>query len=695
MAAEANVDPLQQLLALHGVQTAVVVDNAFDLRITESVAAEALADFALEIEADARRQEEIQAAGIDVQAVNRGEEPALLQLVTHIESLQEARPAAEALLSEYLEERRPLDTLVAQLKDLGLQVILLGAFERIPEDLEAQIAFIDYYLEQSARTPGLDADGARDHAAQARARARQIYEQTRAFIVLMSSREAVSGHETAFRRDARLLRGYFRFEPKSKLSDKDGLRACIAAMPLEADFRHTLHDFIDALERRSIAICNEFMREVRELGLEDYAHLRQLSLKDEGHPFGDYTIRLFGAFLTSLVFEDAEIIRFVALLDQTTFDAFLPICQEPSLSLGRIYLASLTEKLREPLRTGTTEGPDGENAQPNGEAGESTPGEPETEPPADAGGAAVAVEPRKSLIPVEFGDLFVKDVDSPVFAVMNPVCDLPVGPKRSRMPDDTLLLFPGRLRHLHQPYEGDRPPTFFTPIYSFNNLVFRIDWDYRRMRTIHHCELPSLLSQGYQCERRLQFGPALELQQHFTSSIGRVGLAVPPPLRRSVDATVYCRGPSGEWAGRSETICNCVVVLHMRDKDQFVLNIDGRDQLTEAIAQHAQALSQEPESTAWTASGNRKQYANQLKQAATKWAHACPFHRVPGDLPRGRSGLKTWSEKSMESHDRLGVALDLQSFRTSTKVDVVLVLDLGPMPMDASPEGEPREMEQL
>lgn len=689
------VDDLAELLRKHEVERAVIIDDAYDLSVVDAVDSERLAVFSAQMRAESGIREELVAMGIDCDAVVRAEESALSKLVAVRERCEVARPAVEELLISYFEQRDPLTKLEDHLTSLQIKVRRFGAHKALPKRLEADLAFIDYYLDDEP-PPGLDIDDEKDYGARARRRAHAIYKRTRAHIVLMSSRVGVDALQYRFRRKAKLLKGYFRFVPKEELSRRDALRATLSMLPLAAKFRHKLHDFVDTLEARADAIRSQLMADIRELGLEDYAQLRQLSLNREGHPFGDYLLRMFGAFLTSLVIEDPEVMKRVSELDETTFESLLPIQDSPSAILGRIYLASLTERLRKPIIDQVdAPSPPGADGLP----------EELTEIPAQQGhesasqrahaqtSVAIGAGPRpasaQGLIPVEFGDLFVKDDQSPVYAVMNPACDLVTDPGRSRESSDTVLLIAGQLRHLHQPFLGKRPPSFFTPMYLFGGHVYRIDWDYRRLRAVEHDRLPDeLLRQGYVCERRLQLGPALELQQHFTSATSRVGLPVPPPLGRSVAARLHCRGENGGWVAIGEPLEGACVVYHMRDRDQFVVAGPAQRRIIEAVEAHAESLR--ASTSPWTGSGNRNQYLGTLRQSLAKWKNEFPFHRTLGTLPGGRA-----VEKKRELKDRFCVTIGTALVESgAAEGDAVLCLDLGPMPFPVEELELPREMEE-
>src|SRR3712207_401149 len=120
-------DDLSRTLLEHGVRTVVVIDNAVDLRVTEAVSQEGVRQFAEQAREDEELVRDLQANGIDLQAVLRREERALLELAARRDSLLAARPAVETLLFDYLVERTPVEDLVRHLEALGLTVRPLGA----------------------------------------------------------------------------------------------------------------------------------------------------------------------------------------------------------------------------------------------------------------------------------------------------------------------------------------------------------------------------------------------------------------------------------------------------------------------------------------------------------------------------------------------------------------------------------------
>ena len=290
----------------------------------------------------------------------------------------------------------------------------------------------------------------------------------------------------------------------------------------------------------------------------------------------------------------------------------------------------------------------------------------------------------------------MKDVASPVYAIVNPACDL-VFRKKGRQPKDTLLLLPGDLRQLHEPPKGERTPSLITPLYLHtDNNVYRIDWDYRRLTTVPHDELRErYLVPGYRCDRRLHLGPALELQQHFTSASSRVGLPVPPPIGRSIDFLVFCRGKDGRWCSITppgSPIKGGCFVYHMRDRDQFVVTNSAREDVLTQITTHCLELGKTGAEVGWEGGSTREQYKGNLNKSVQKWITGFPFHRALGDLP----GSRNRKEKECEAKDRLGFAVGT-TYAKSVKadIDVLLCLNIGPMPIRPFEGDLAREMDQL
>ncbi len=148
------------------------------------------------------------------------------------------------------------------------------------------VVFLDYNL--------------KDGNKESRAVARDIYKSHRAFIVLMSDKPDAEHDEENFRRETRLLRGFFRYLPKHKLVDPENVYRTLLFVPENSAVCNTIHDLVDALEATLGGNIEEldrdevpaspvvgqavrrFMNVLRTLPLQDYAILCELTLSDEG-----------------------------------------------------------------------------------------------------------------------------------------------------------------------------------------------------------------------------------------------------------------------------------------------------------------------------------------------------------------------------------------------------------------------------
>ncbi len=106
------------------------------------------------------------------------------------------------------------------------------------------------------------------------------------------------------------------------------------------------------------------------------------------------------------------------------------------------------------------------------------------------------------------------------------------------------------------------------------------------------------------------------------------------------------------------------------------------------------ALNQQP---ARAGGGSRAQYSRQLEKSLATWSAHFPFLYATGSLPGGRENERSWSKKTTEIKDRLGVArnisvltAELQNADTVFVVDLSLLLSEQPASVDLLP----REMEE-
>ncbi len=186
----------------------------------------------------------------------------------------------------------------------------------------------------------------------------------------------------------------------------------------------------------------------------------------------------------------------------------------------------------------------------------------------------------RSLPFVQLGDVFVKDNQSNVFAVINASCDLQMVPAdvsktrkkkgRTRSRDDSVLLLPGETCELGM----TSPIALTTELFAISEKYYAIVWKPKQLVSVPHCCLRMLLEdRGYLHEVRLQMDRAIELQQEAFASNSRVGLEVQPQLSRTVGLRISVR-VSGSFKPLGDDILLAGGIFHTRSQTVLVVNHD-------------------------------------------------------------------------------------------------------------------------
>ncbi len=250
----------------------------------------------------------------------------------------------DSLYQPFLDRRNDLDRIIGGIA--GFKGVFLERFESVEQfkksDIEFRVVFLDYHLKETNESAEI---------------AKEVYEKHRAFIVLMSDQPDNTGdREAKFREQVGLLQGFFKYVPKETLVDADSVYGTMTFVPENPTVCHAIHDLIDGLDLALVGDGNKstgsavarFMSTIRNLPLQDYSLLCELTLADEGHPLGDYIRRLFGSHLVKQVFTTDAVARSLKDLDSLRFTEFLPLAGEPSDSLKELYASSLVEPITNP-----------------------------------------------------------------------------------------------------------------------------------------------------------------------------------------------------------------------------------------------------------------------------------------------------------------------------------------------------------
>jgi hypothetical protein len=434
--------------------------------------------------------------------------------------------------------------------------------------------------------------------------AKRIYEKFKAFILLMSNSPVKNNQVEGFRRKTKLLSGFFVFHAKSNLCNPEDFRIQIETLPKDPKVCHAVHNFVIALENalgREIpelpfdeesspvdaqaTVLPQFMHTLRTLGLHDYALLCEMTLRLEGHPLGDYMMRLLGSHLVTKLLSHQGVKDAVAALDRLRFTEFLPFGDETSPSFHRMYADATTEAISSPWgqhpwsEINRFAGNGISFADPVGDIGELG----DTVPP-DSDSRSVEIEEaavdseilqllgfnddNQPLPYVQLGDLFIKDVNSLVFAVITAPCELQFVPSqvhqdRVRMRDDTVLLVPGRFRSIGAA-QAKKSQTL-PGLIEWNGSYYCVDWFGGKLLGLPHCSLLDLFQRkGYLHQRRFQATRALELQQIVFSKLSRIGLEVRPPFPRDIKISLFGLNNNQTFGKLGDAVARGGLLFHGR-----------------------------------------------------------------------------------------------------------------------------------
>ena len=199
----------------------------------------------------------------------------------------------------------------------------------------------------------------------------------------------------------------------------------------------------------------------------------------------------------------------------------------------------------------------------------------------DSSVALYGWEDDKRPLPfVQIGDIFVRDAQSWVFAVVNASCDLQIVPAnvskarnkkgRTRNRNGTVFLLPGEVCELGT----TTPKSLTTELFDISDEYYAIEWKPKQMISVPQCCLRTQLQdRGYLHNVRLQMDRAIELQQEAFALNSRVGLEVQPQLSRVVGLRISAR-IAGNFKTLGDDILQAGGIFHTRNKTVLVVSHD-------------------------------------------------------------------------------------------------------------------------
>ncbi len=326
-----------------------VVDDVFACPSAASLNAE-LVQFWAEVSNDDDAVAQLQdLCGTAIANASDIDDAALSKIFQNRASLNAIDEHVSHLFLRHDQRLSDVKSIVDLLRGNGFVVETFYSTERLFESKKFSLVFLDLFLD----------GGNEGESSQI---ARRIYSEFKAFVFLMSDKPGAADIEENFRSRSRLLKGFFCFCPKSELCDDVKLARRLESLPRDSRVCHQIHEFVLSIDlalggplddpaefpqigKPQSSLLYGFIKTLRSLGLSDYAMLCELTLRDEGHPLGDYMIRLLGSYLTQQLLENSDVQSAVVKLDQMRFDEFLPFAGDSSEAMNELYAASITETI--------------------------------------------------------------------------------------------------------------------------------------------------------------------------------------------------------------------------------------------------------------------------------------------------------------------------------------------------------------
>ncbi|HMQ92625.1 hypothetical protein [Amaricoccus sp.] len=507
-----------------GILSVIVIDDAFDPPAVGDEDAGPLMDLLTKGEHEVARQrsgltsEEIGSAIEALQNTEYAEE-AVTSVVAKIyakyvesfESIYDPAGRFNLLKGSNLSFVRPLLRLLSKCN--GVRVVRIGSNDAAAElgAEEAQVVFVDYYLDRSFNQDS-DPDGQQGEAARAASIRvlRSVLDAqpgTGPSVMLMSS-HAVADRAPDFRKEVRggknpIFASRFQYMAKEDLKEeRDG---SIEIAPGAADalldiaqrhaFAGAIEDALTHWKKGVDTALESTWTTITELELKDFAYLSRFRLAEEGQPLSTYLEWFFSEVLVDAIARSvAWDVPSWAVLDaagkkgnpgsqiEGAFDG-------PTGAVAKLY-----------YRARVDERPDRQNRD------------------------------------MRVGDIYIGTEPGEVLAVVTPECDL-VARKNGRRAAPRLTVVGGKL----QPLSG--PDTSVSDFLIRDNELVNVLWNTKDVRTIEYGSIG--IEGGYTLLGTLRPLYAYELQRRVLNELGRIGLAVAPAMAINAKASVVVRGKDG------------------------------------------------------------------------------------------------------------------------------------------------------
>ncbi|WP_192355952.1 hypothetical protein [Mesorhizobium mediterraneum] len=490
---------LSELLKDKGIQTAVIIDDAYDdVPKASDLDADAWSTFF----ADAGAHEEaLMELFPDYEQFDGSE---LMHRDDFVEAVWKGRGKLEDLATELFtdyENNKKADSkflgdLEAALGVFGITSIPMGRTV-VEAAKKADLIFADLFL-GNLQAP--------DDIEQSITLVKELMADRQTSpppVVLMSRSNLLNDKRAGFRDRAKLLGALFRFYRKEDLLQADNLPRTLERLATHLADAVKIATFLSNYEASLERATARFFKTVRRLDLSDYGEISQLLLNFEGQPLGSYLVDVFDSALQFEIEADSPTIEAARALK----DVDLSLYPAPHIA-GTSDLQHLVHQTVWQHR------------------------------------ARLAVVTNNLEPSVAFGDVFLRrDYPAPnqdkdirdAFIIMTPACDLvrEEGTKR-------ILLLAGDVSPLTHT-SWDYGNTLTTPLGRLEDgSAIRFEWDAKDLRSETRATIGKMLAAdgAYYLFQRMRENYALDLQQSLLTRLGRVGLPAKMPATFPVTVTV-------------------------------------------------------------------------------------------------------------------------------------------------------------
>ncbi len=493
---------LPALLAEHGIQKAVVIDDVFDT---------------------VPRPDELNDADWTVFFDDLGEDGTTLLAGLHpgyedaspdeLKSSQEfisvvwenranlSAAACEPLFSEYettkATELAELEALVAALADLGLTCTKMGR-ELAEEAKEADLIFADLFL--GYRQSGDDIDRAVRHVAELV----KDRIQNPPLVVLMSRSHRLWDKRNYFRDNAGLLGSTFRVVSKADLAVSGELERLLGRLASHYEDAKRVAGFVHAWDTGLDQARKNFIQVLRRLDLSDLAQVRALLLDFEGQNLGEYLLDVADRVLQHEIEDDDNTIAAALELNKIDLSKY----PAPHLA-GSPDLQDLVHRM------------------------------------VFLHSDRLCLSEDEGKVQLQFGDLLRwKSEDGAALSdnvslVVTPACDL------VRDGVERVMLLSGKLESLEPKNWSYKADPLRTPIVILPDEVRKwIRWNLKNVKALSWSELDTLFDEPEKLNRigRLREIYAIEIQQMMLADFGRIGRPANLPVPFPVNVSLFYVG---------------------------------------------------------------------------------------------------------------------------------------------------------